>query len=116
MICIKHVRYNKKGDSDVPFFVPLWLVTVVTNVFIVINVLIVINVTIVIIVPFVINVPIVIVVPIVPNVIVVPIVTNVLAVLAAPNAYTKFFFFGFSVTIGTSISSIEMPPCWKVSL
>lgn len=101
MICIKHVRYNKKGDSDVPFFVPLWLVTVVTNVFIVINVLIVINVTIVIIVP---------------NVIVVPIVTNVLAVLAAPNAYTKFFFFGFSVTIGTSISSIEMPPCWKVSL
>lgn len=92
MICIKHVRYNKKGDSDVPFFVPLWFVTVVTNVFIVINVLIV------------------------PNVIVVPIVTNVLAVLAAPNAYTKFFFFGFSVTIGTSISSIEMPPCWKVSL
>lgn len=104
MICIKHVRYNKKGDSDVPFFVPLWLVTVVTNVFIVINVFIVL------IVPFVINVP------IVPNVIVVPIVTNVLAVLAAPNAYTKFFFFGFSVTIGTSISSIEMPPCWKVSL
>lgn len=104
MICIKHVRYNKKGDSDVPFFVPLWFVTVVTNVFIVINV------TIVIIVPFVINVL------IVPNVIVVPIVTNVLAVLAAPNAYTKFFFFGFSVTIGTSISSIEMPPCWKVSL
>ena len=98
MICIKHVRYNKKGDSDVPFFVPLWFVTVVTNVFIVI------------IVPFVINVI------IVPNVIVVPIVTNVLAVLAAPNAYTKFFFFGFSVTIGTSISSIEMPPCWKVSL
>lgn len=95
MICIKHVRYNKKGDSDVPFFVPLWFVTVVTNVFIVINVTIVI---------------------IVPNVIVVPIVTNVLAVLAAPNAYTKFFFFGFSVTIGTSISSIEMPPCWKVSL
>lgn len=92
MICIKHVRYNKKGDSDVPFFVPLWLVTVVTNVFIVI---------IVIIVPF---------------VIVVPIVTNVLAVLAAPNAYTRFFFFGFSVTIGTSISSIDMPPCWKVSL
>lgn len=78
-----------------PFFVPLWFVTVVT---------------IVIIVPFVINVP------IVPNVIVVPIVTNVLAVLAAPNAYTRFFFFGFSVTIGTSISSIEMPPCWKVSL
>lgn len=74
---------------------PLWFVTVVTNVFIVINV------------PFVINVP---------NVIVVPIVTNVLAVLAAPNAYTRFFFFGFSVTIGTSISSIEMPPCWKVSL
>lgn len=104
MICIKHVRYNKKGDSDVPFFVPLWFVTVVTNVFIVINV------TIVIIVPFVINVL------IVPNVIVVPIVTNVLAVLAAPNAYTRFFFFGFSVTIGTSISSIEMPPCWKVSL
>ena len=104
MICIKHVRYNKKGDSDVPFFVPLWFVTVVTNVFIVINV------TIVIIVSFVINVL------IVPNVIVVPIVTNVLAVLAAPNAYTKFFFFGFSVTIGTSISSIEMPPCWKVSL
>ena len=68
---------------------PLWFVTVVTNVFIVINV---------------------------PFVIVVPIVTNVLAVLAAPNAYTKFFFFGFSVTIGTSISSIEMPPCWKVSL
>ena len=101
MICIKHVRYNKKGDSDVPFFVPLWFVTVVTNVFIVINVLIV---------------PIVIIVPIVPNVIVVPIVTNVLAVLAAPNAYTRFFFFGFSVTIGTSISSIEMPPCWKVSL
>lgn len=95
MICIKHVRYNKKGDSDVPFFVPLWFVTVVTNVFIVINVTIVI---------------------IVPNVIVVPIVTNVLAVLAAPNAYTRFFFFGFSVTIGTSISSIEMPPCWKVSL
>lgn len=85
---------TKKG-TDVPFFVPLWFVTVVTNVFIVINV------------PFVI---------IVPNVIVVPIVTNVLAVLAAPNAYTKFFFFGFSVTIGTSISSIEMPPCWKVSL
>ena len=101
MICIKHVRYNKKGDSDVPFFVPLWFVTVVTNVFIVINV------------PFVINVTIVLIVP---NVIVVPIVTNVLAVLAAPNAYTKFFFFGFSVTIGTSISSIEMPPCWKVSL
>ena len=75
-----------------PFFVPLWFVTVVTNVFIVINV------------------------PFVPNVIVVPIVTNVLAVLAVPNAYTKFFFFGFSVTIGTSISSIEMPPCWKVSL
>lgn len=74
---------------------PLWFVTVVTNVFIVINV------------PFVI---------IVPNVIVVPFVTNVLAVLAAPNAYTRFFFFGFSVTIGTSISSIEMPPCWKVSL
>lgn len=74
---------------------PLWFVTVVTNVFIVINV------------PFVI---------IVPNVFVVPIVTNVLAVLAAPNAYTRFFFFGFSVTIGTSISSIEMPPCWKVSL
>lgn len=90
-----------------PFFVPLWFVTVVTNVT---NVFIVINVTIVIIVPFVINVP------IVPNVIVVPIVTNVLAVLAAPNAYTRFFFFGFSVTIGTSISSIEMPPCWKVSL
>lgn len=90
MICIKHVRYDiKKGDSDVPFFVPLWFVTVVTNVFIVINVTIV---------------------------LVVPIVTNVLAVLAAPNAYTKFFFFGFSVTIGTSISSIEMPPCWKVSL
>ncbi len=110
MICIKHVRYNKKGDSDVPFFVPLWFVTVVTNVFIVINVLIV---PIVIIVPI---VPNVIVVPIVPNVIVVPIVTNVLAVLAAPNAYTRFFFFGFSVTIGTSISSIEMPPCWKVSL
>lgn len=62
------------------------------------------------------NVTIVIIVPIVPNVIVVPIVTNVLAVLAAPNAYTRFFFFGFSVTIGTSISSIEMPPCWKVSL
>lgn len=102
MICIKHVRYDiKKGDSDVPFFVPLWFVTVVTNVFIVINV------TIVIIVPNVLNVPIV---------IVVPFVTNVLAVLAAPNAYTKFFFFGFSVTIGTSISSIEMPPCWKVSL
>ena len=78
-----------------PFFVPLWFVTVVTNVFIV---------------PFVINVL------IVPNVIVVPNVTNVLAVLAAPNAYTRFFFFGFSVTIGTSISSIEMPPCWKVSL
>lgn len=77
---------------------PLWFVTVVTNVFIVINVL---NVTIVLIVP---------------DVIVVPIVTNVLAVLAAPNAYTRFFFFGFSVTIGTSISSIEMPPCWKVSL
>ena len=95
MICIKHVRYNKKGDSDVPFFVPLWFVTVVTNVFIVINVTIVINVPIV---------------PIVPN------VTNVLAVLAAPNAYTRFFFFGFSVTIGTSISSIEMPPCWNVSL
>lgn len=90
-----------------PFFVPLWFVTVVTNVN---NVFIVINVSIVIIVPFVINVP------IVPNVIVVPIVTNVLAVLAAPNAYTRFFFFGFSVTIGTSISSIEMPPCWKVSL
>lgn len=107
MICIKHVRYNKKGDSDVPFFVPLWFVAVVTNVFIVINVI---NVIIVLIVPFVINVP------IVPNVIVVPIVTNVLAVLAAPNAYTRFFFFGFSVTIGTSISSIEMPPCWKVSL
>lgn len=90
MICIKHVRHDiKKGDSDVPFFVPLWFVTVVTNVFIVINV---------------------------PNVIVVPIVTNVLVVLAAPNAYTRFFFFGFSVTIGTSISSIEMPPCWKVSL
>lgn len=104
MICIKHVRYNKKGDSDVPFFVPLWFVTVVTNVFIVINV------------PFVINVTIVLFVLIVPNVIVVPIVTNVLAVLAAPNVYTKFFFFGFSVTIGTSISSIEMPPCWKVSL
>lgn len=99
MICIKHVRHDiKKGDSDVPFFVPLWFVTVVTNVFIVIIVLIVLNVL------------------IVPNVIVVPIVTNVLAVLAAPNAYTKFFFFGFSVTIGTSISSIEMPPCWKVSL
>lgn len=80
---------------------PLWFVTVVTNVFIVINV------------PFVI---IVLNVLIVPNVIVVPIVTNVLAVLAAPNAYTRFFFFGFSVTIGTSISSIEMPPCWKVSL
>lgn len=107
MICIKHVRYNKKGDSDVPFFVPLWFVTVVTNVLIVINVI---NVIIVIIVPF------VTIVLIVPNVIVVPIVTNVLAVLAAPNAYTKFFFFGFSVTIGTSISSIEMPPCWKVSL
>lgn len=105
MICIKHVRYDiKKGDSDVPFFVPLWFVTVVTNVFIVINV------------PFVIIVPNVLNVLIVPNVIVVPIVTNVLAVLAAPNAYTKFFFFGFSVTIGTSISSIEMPPCWKVSL
>ena len=89
MICIKHVRYNKKGGSDVPFFVPLWFVTVVTNVFIVINVTIV---------------------------IVVPIVTNVLAVLAAPNAYTRVFFLGFSVTIGTSISSIEMPPCWKVSL
>lgn len=102
MICIKHVRYDiKKGDSDVPFFVPLWFVTVVTNVLIVINVFIVINV------PFVI---------IVPNVLIVPNVTNVLAVLAAPNAYTKFFFFGFSVTIGTSISSIEMPPCWKVSL
>lgn len=99
MICIKHVRYDiKKGDSDVPFFVPLWFVTVVTNVFIVIIVPIVLNVL------------------IVPDVIVVPIVTNVLAVLAAPNAYTKFFFFGFSVTIGTSISSIEMPPCWKVSL
>lgn len=99
MICIKHVRYDiKKGDSDVPFFVPLWFVTVVTNV------------PIVIIVPNVLNVL------IVPNVFVVPIVTNVLAVLAAPNAYTKFFFFGFSVTIGTSISSIEMPPCWKVSL
>lgn len=81
-----------------PFFVPLWFVTVVTNVIIVL------------IVPFVINVP------IVPNVIVVPFVTNVLAVLAAPNAYTRFFFFGFNVTIGTSISSIEMPPCWKVSL
>lgn len=80
---------------------PLWFVTVVTNVFIVINVPNVINVL---------NVF------IVPNVIVVPIVTNVLAVLAAPNAYTRFFFFGFSVTIGTSISSIEMPPCWKVSL
>lgn len=77
---------------------PLLFVTVVTNVIIVTNV------------PFVINVL------IVPIVIVVPIVTNVLAVLAAPNAYTKFFFFGFSVTIGTSISSIEMPPCWKVSL
>ena len=98
MICIKHVRYNKKGDSDVPFFVPLWFVT---------NVIIVI---------IVINVPDVLIVLIVPIVIVVPIVTNVLAVLAAPNAYTKFFFFGFSVTIGTSISSIEMPPCWKVSL
>lgn len=110
MICIKHVRYNKKGDSDVPFFVPLWFVTVVTNVLIVINVINVIIVIIVIIVPF------VTIVLIVPNVIVVPIVTNVLAVLAAPNAYTKFFFFGFSVTIGTSISSIEMPPCWKVSL
>lgn len=87
MICIKHVRYDiKKGDSDVPFFVPLWFVTVVTNVIIV------------------------------PNVLIVIIVPNVLAVLAAPNVYTKFFFFGFSVTIGTSISSIEMPPCWKVSL
>lgn len=84
-----------------PFFVPLWFVTVVTNVFIVINV------------PFVINVTIVLFVLIVPNVFVVPIVTNV---LAAPNAYTRFFFFGLSVTIGTSISSIEMPPCWKVSL
>lgn len=94
----------KKGTAMSPFFVPLWFVTVVTNVFIVINV------TIVLIVPFVINVL------IVPNVIVVPNVTNVLAVLAAPNAYTRFFFFGFSVTIGTSISSIEMPPCWKVSL
>lgn len=107
MICIKHVRYNKKGDSDVPFFVPLWFVTnvsFVTNVIIVINVLIV---------PIVIIVPNVIVVPFV---LIVPIVTNVLAVLAAPNTYTRFFFFGFSVTIGTSISSIEMPPCWKVSL
>ena len=86
---------------------PLWFVTVVTNVFIVINV------TIVIIVPNVLNV---LIVPDVIVVLIVPNVTNVLAVLAAPNAYTKFFFFGFSVTIGTSISSIEMPPCWKVSL
>ncbi len=29
--------------------------------------------------------------------------------------YFGYLFFGFSVTRGTIISSIDMPPCWNVS-